>query len=307
VAELESFSLAARELAVSQPALSRTIQQVEAEIGARLFDRTTRNVTLTPAGAELRPIASRLVAEFEGAFGELALFVVGRRGRVVVAALPSVAAVLLPPAIVGFQADFPDVEVSIQDGLSGSVLDAVREGRADIGITMGPSPSDTLAYTPLLSDEFGLVCRQDSPLAAKQVAPWSIFSEHRFIAMSPASSVRQMTDAAFLQAGVAVRPLYGCSFLGTAGHLVAVEIQGHDMNLVARTHDANIAYLVLDPALTQDIAADEGRIALLHGLLKMAALMAIRLEAKGINTQQDILALAGMGIHCLTGPAISGA
>jgi LysR family carnitine catabolism transcriptional activator len=221
VAELESFSLAARELAVSQPALSRTIQQVEAEIGARLFDRTTRNVTLTPAGAELRPIASRLVAEFEGAFGELALFVVGRRGRVVVAALPSVAAVLLPPAIVGFQADFPDVEVSIQDGLSGSVLDAVREGRADIGITMGPSPSDTLAYTPLLSDEFGLVCRQDSPLAAKQVAPWSIFSEHRFIAMSPASSVRQMTDAAFLQAGVAVRPLYGCSFLGTAGHLVA--------------------------------------------------------------------------------------
>jgi EAL domain-containing protein (putative c-di-GMP-specific phosphodiesterase class I) len=93
----------------------------------------------------------------------------------------------------------------------------------------------------------------------------------------------------------------------TTGHLVAVEIQGHDMNLVARTRDANIAYLVLDPALTQGIVADEGRIALLHGLLKMAALMAIRLEAKGISTQSDIQVLAGMGIHCLTGPAISGA
>ena len=221
VAELQSFSLAAQDLAVSQPALSRTIKHVEAEIGARLFDRTTRTVTLTPAGIELRSVASRLVAEFEGAFGELALFVAGRRGRVIVAALPSVAAVLLPPAIVGFQAAFPEVDVSIQDGLSGSVLDAVREGRADLGITVGPSSSDTLAYTPLLSDEFGLVCRQDSPLAAKAAVPWAIFSEHRFISMSPASSVRQTTDAAFQQAGVAVQPLYGCSFLGTAGHLVA--------------------------------------------------------------------------------------
>src|SRR6476620_11104643 len=70
------------QLGVSQPALSRTVQQLEEVIGQRLFDRTTRSVALTPTGQELLPIAERLVAEFDSSFGELARFVAGRRGRV---------------------------------------------------------------------------------------------------------------------------------------------------------------------------------------------------------------------------------
>lgn len=175
VAEVGSFSAAAHLLAVSQPALSRTVRQVEEAVGARLFDRDTRNVALTPAGAELRPIAKRLVAEFGGAFGELARFVEGRRGRIVVAALPSVAAVLLPPAIARYREGHPEVELAILDGLSGSVLDAVAEGRADVGLTIRPSPRATLAYEPLLSDEFGPVCRPDDELAGDGPLPWSVF------------------------------------------------------------------------------------------------------------------------------------
>lgn len=221
VAEAGSFSAAARLLAVSQPALSRTIRQMEAAVGARLFDRDTRNVALTPAGRELRPVAERLVAEFDGAYGELARFVAGQRGRVAVAALPSIAAVLLAPAIARFVSGRPDVEVAILDGLSGSVLDAVAEGKADIGLTAKPAPRATLAYKPLLSDVFGLVCREGDEAAGDGPLPWSAFRQRPFVAMAPTSSVRQMTDAAFLQAGIAVPPLYGCSFLGTAGHLVA--------------------------------------------------------------------------------------
>lgn len=216
-----SFSEAARLQGVSQPALSRAVQQMEVTVGRRLFDRTTRSVALTPTGEELRPIAERLVAEFDGAFGELARFVEGRRGQVAVAALPSVAAVLLPPAVARYREGHPEVEVAILDGLSGSVLDAVAEGRADIGLTIQPSPRATLAYRPLLSDEFGLVCRPDDELAGDGPLPWSAFKGRPFVAMAPESSVRQMTDAAFLQAGLAIPPLYGCAFLGTTGHLVA--------------------------------------------------------------------------------------
>ncbi len=86
VAELRSFTEAGRTLNVSQPALSRTIRQIEDGVGARLFDRDTRNVELTPAGRELAPIARRILGEFEGAFSELAQFVEGRSGRVTVAA-----------------------------------------------------------------------------------------------------------------------------------------------------------------------------------------------------------------------------
>ncbi len=216
-----SFSEAARLQGVSQPALSRAVQQMEAAVGRRLFDRTTRSVVLTPTGRELLPIAERLVAEFDGSFGELARFVDGRRGRIAVAALPSIAAVLLPPAIARFREGRPEVEVAVLDGLAGSVLDAVAEGRADLGLTIRPSPRATLAYRPLLSDEFGLVYRPDDELAGDTPLPWSVFEGRPFVAMAPESSVRQMADAAFLQAGLAIPPLYGCAFLGTTGHLVA--------------------------------------------------------------------------------------
>lgn len=221
VAETGSFSEAARRLGLSQPALSRTVRLLEQALGARLFDRDTRNVALTPVGLELRPIAERLGAEFGGAFGELARFVAGGRGRIVLAALPSIAAVLLPPSIAALRAERPDVDVVIEDGLSGRVLEAVRDGRAEIGLTVQPAPSGSLDYRPLLSDAFGLVCRDDDPMAARDTAAWTIFARHPFIAMAPASSVRLMTDAVFLGAGLAVTPLFQCAFLGTAGGLVA--------------------------------------------------------------------------------------
>ena len=221
VAETSSFSEAARLLAVSQPALSRTIRMIETSLGARLFDRDTRNVALTPAGAQLRQTAQRLVLEFDGALGEVAQFVAGQRGCVTVAALPSLAAVLLPPVIARFRVERPQVQILIQDGLSGSVVDRVLEGQADLGLTNQPSPSAQLAYTALASDLFGLVCREDHPLAACKTLDWSVFAAYPFIAMAPGSSVRALTDAAFLQIGQPVAPLYECAFLGTTGHLIA--------------------------------------------------------------------------------------
>ncbi len=221
VAEHESFSDAARHLALSQPALSRTIRLVEEALGARLFDRDTRNVVLTPVGRELRPVAERLTAEFRSAFDELGRFVAGRGGRVTVAALPSLAAVFLPGAIAAFRVSHPEVQVLIDDRLSGSVLDAVLTGQSDIGLTVEPPRSGGLTCTLLTADRFALVCRADDPLAARPSLPWSVFAERRFIAMARSSSVRAMTDAAFLQAGLAIPMLYECTALGTTGHLVA--------------------------------------------------------------------------------------
>jgi LysR family carnitine catabolism transcriptional activator len=222
VADAGNFSEAARSMAVSQPALSRTVKALEDEVGERLFDRNTRNVHLTPAGLALRPVAERLIAEFTGSFTELAQFVAGRAGRITIAALPSVAAALLPRALARFQAERPSVEVLILDGLSGSITEAVASGRAEIGLTVQSPHTDALSYRPLLADDFGLVCRADDRLASVTgKLTWSVFADRPFIAMAPSSSVRTMTDAAFLQCGLVVRQLFECAFLGTTGHLVA--------------------------------------------------------------------------------------
>lgn len=221
LARTGSFSAAARLQGVTQPALSRTIRFMENVIGNRLFDRTTRSVELTPTGRELIPIAERLVAEFAGAFGELAQFIEGRRGRIVVAALPSIAAVLLPGAIARFQKTYPAVDFLVHDALAANVVAATIDGRADVGVTLQPSPSDILDYRTLITDDFGVVCRADDALAARDVVAWSALADRPFIAMAPEASVRAMTDAAFVQAGLAIRPLYQCSFLASLFGLVA--------------------------------------------------------------------------------------
>ena len=68
------------------------------------------------------------------------------------------------------------------------------------------------------------MCRPNDALAGDGPLPWSAFEGRPFVAMAPQSSVRQMTDAAFLHAGLAIPPLYGCAFLGTTGHLVAARL-----------------------------------------------------------------------------------
>src|SRR5271168_2787193 len=151
-----SFRDAARLQRISQPSLSRTIQAMEEMLGRRLFDRTTRRVQLTPTGCELRPIAERLIAEFDTALGDLAQFLEGRRGRVVIAALPSISAVLLPGAIARFLEDNASVDFQIRDGLSGTVVETVVSGKADMGLTVRPTSAQSLTYRPLAADAFGL-------------------------------------------------------------------------------------------------------------------------------------------------------
>ena len=90
-------------LHVSQPALTRSIQQMEDCLGARLFDRDTRKVELAAVGTRLLPIARRILSEFETACGEMTQFVEGLQGKVHVAALPCVAAAVLPRVIASFR------------------------------------------------------------------------------------------------------------------------------------------------------------------------------------------------------------
>ncbi len=220
VAQTCSFSEAARLEHVSQPALSRTIRLLEEQLGARMFDRNTRNVSLTAAGAKLQPIAERLISEFDLAFTDLSQALSGERGRVTVGALPSVAAAFLPAVLARFRGERPQVEVRVEDDLSDPLLDSLQDRRIDFAVTIAPEQTGQLDFQPLFSDECLLVMRKGDPLDAATPLSWAALEDSRFIAMAPASSVRRMTDAAFARANVVVRPLYECAHLSTVGGLI---------------------------------------------------------------------------------------
>ncbi|WP_416965783.1 LysR family transcriptional regulator [Streptomyces sp. Agncl-13] len=96
VAEAGSFTRAAEEVLLSQPVLSRTVQQLEHAVGAKLFERTTRSLTLTPEGTELLGVARDILRTYHRGMERFAAMRAGERGTVTVAALPSVAAGMLP-------------------------------------------------------------------------------------------------------------------------------------------------------------------------------------------------------------------
>lgn len=221
VAKTVNFRAAAQTLHVSQPALSRTIKVIEDTIGARLFDRDTRHVEVTPTGRELLPIAMRILENFNSSFSELSQFLEGRSGHVTVAALPSIGVALLPDAIAAFRHHSQQVQFSLLEGPAEVLRAAVDEGRADFGISVRPGSNEPMQYRHLFDDPFVLLCRRDDPLAEWSSVSWSVFASRPFIASGFKSSIRPITDAAFLQKGLHVVPALEYPSIAASGALVA--------------------------------------------------------------------------------------
>jgi len=221
VARSLSFSRTARMANISQPALSRTIKLLEEDLGVRLFDRDSRNVRLSSAGAALLPTVERLTGDFDQAFRELRQTFEGQRGRVVVGALPSVAANLLPQVIARFRQSHPHVEIILRESLTSGLYQSLQDRMIDFALSIQPPSSDEVEFLPMLDDACVLVCRKEDLASIPDPAPWSIFRDRPFLGMEPRSSVRMLTDAAFARADIAAPALFECSQLATMGGLIA--------------------------------------------------------------------------------------
>ena len=257
-----SFRDAALACGVSQPAFSRTIQQIETRVGVRLFDRDTRHVRLTPAGERLRPIAVRLLKDHEELFSDFEAYVGGRAGRVRVATLPSVAATLLPAVVRRFRQTHPGVTVEIWEDVGAPVHRVVEEGEAEIGIAPPPAEARNLHFQPIYQDRLVLACRSDDELAQSERHDWSVFRDRPFIAMSTDTGLRSLIDNAFAAADVVVEPLFNCKQPATVGALVAAS-QGISVLTrltIEQIRTPDLTWRALDaPAASRPIGLVTGR------------------------------------------------
>ena len=196
LAETLSFSEASARVGLSQPAFSLSIQKLEEALGTRLFDRTSRTVSLTREGEAFRPLARRLVATWDETVEDMADLVAVRRGRVALAALPSLAARILPDAVARFATSHPGVSIRIADVLHGAVVDLVIAGRVDYGFSVEPENQDELSFTPLVRDRFVAILRDDDPLAGQARLTWDALLAQPLVTMTGVTSVRRRLDAA---------------------------------------------------------------------------------------------------------------
>lgn len=221
VAESGSFISGALRSNMSQPSLSRTIRLLEEEVGARLFDRDTRGSVLTPAGRELVGVATRLVRQTQAEFAKFNRFLTGDRGHITIASLPSLSTLLLPDAIDAFSAAYPEVEFSIREAPAQDIETYVLSGSADIGLSVKPADEELFLWQPLLSDQFGIVMRDDDPLMYNAVCSWSILQERQFVSHVTSTNACRYLTSALSAAGVDVAPAIMCSEIASAARFVS--------------------------------------------------------------------------------------
>jgi LysR family carnitine catabolism transcriptional activator len=191
LAESQHFRRAAERCGLSQPAFSQLIRRVEAAAGTRLFERSTRQVCLTSEGEVFASAARRIVTDVEAALAELQDHTARRKGRVGVAALPSLAAGPLPEIFADYRRRHPGIQIELFDALSDRCVGLVREGRADFALTAaGPNLAE-FDTQPLTTDRFHLVCRRDHPLASRRTVQLGDLADCAIIHLARSSSVRQ--------------------------------------------------------------------------------------------------------------------
>lgn len=197
--EERHFTRAAERCHQTQPAFSALIKSLEDAAGVRLFDRTTRRVELTTEGAVFNESASRILADMEAAVNELRDHVAKRKGKVSVAALPSLAAGWLPGIYADFHARHPGIELQLHDALLEPCLDLVRHGAVDMAVAACGQDMSGLKIEPLCEDLFYLVCRRDHPLATRAAVHLREMKGSPIIQLGRGSSIRQslLRHAAF--------------------------------------------------------------------------------------------------------------
>ncbi|MFI5537967.1 LysR substrate-binding domain-containing protein [Nocardia sp. NPDC051900] len=204
VAETNSFTRAAERCLVVQSALSHQIARLERELGARLFERTSRRVRLTPAGAAFLPAARQCLDAAERAAAEVAAAVGEVRGRLAVGLIPTVAAVDIPEALRDFRRRHPHVRISLRVGASEELVEKVEQGAIDVaflGLPTTARPRGVVAHE-LARDRHVAVVALDHPLAGERSIDLRTLSAEVFVDLPAGTAGRLQSDQAFTAAGL---------------------------------------------------------------------------------------------------------
>ncbi len=178
VAETLHFGRAAERLHISQPPLTVQIQRLERELGVRLFDRSTRQVALTPEGAIFRESVTPTLRDLDEAVAELQDVRAGRRGRVRLGFVSSASYEIVPAAMRDLRDRHPGFTVELHPLTSGEQVTELLAHGLDVGIIRDPLPDTGLVVEPLVTEDLVAVLPATHPLIERaEVSPAELVNE----------------------------------------------------------------------------------------------------------------------------------
>lgn len=204
VAEQGTLVRAADVLAVTQPAVSKTLAELEGIVGRRLLERTPRGVVLTAAGRVLLRHAGASLRTLSEGLDSLAADHEGEMPAVLVGALPNVAVTVLPAALLRFAEGTPRARVTVRTGSNAQLIAALRQGALDVVIGRLAEPSDMqgLSFEQLYTEPLLLVVRPEHPLAGSRRIEPEDLRRHRLVLPDAGTRVREAADRFFVSSGM---------------------------------------------------------------------------------------------------------
>jgi DNA-binding transcriptional LysR family regulator len=190
-----TFRGAAEAMHVSPPALSIAISELERALGVSLFDRTSRRVRTSEAGARFTESAQRVLADIDRMLLEIGDVAAARRGTVTIACVASIASRILPPSLLRMAKSYPEIDVRLIDDFGAQVVAAVKDRHADFGLTTAPAePSGDLAYEPIHDDPLYLAFPKGHRLTGRRVVCWSDINGERLIGLKSSAGSFEVVD-----------------------------------------------------------------------------------------------------------------
>ncbi|MQL52376.1 LysR family transcriptional regulator [Desulfofundulus thermobenzoicus] len=195
VAELGSFTRAARQLYMSQPAVSFQIKSLEESLGTTLFYRGDKRVELTEAGRLLYPEARQMLRHYQNIMEGMAKLKGLHKGHLYLGASTIPGEYLLPLYIGRFHQLYPGVEVALRIAGSGEVIRWVREREIDLGITGAPAREEGLECLPWHQDQLVLIVGPEHPWAGREAVTLEELLEQPLILREAGSGTRRSLEA----------------------------------------------------------------------------------------------------------------
>lgn len=214
-------SAAADALALTQPAVSVLLRELEARLGVQLFDRSSRSLRRTEAAEEAIGYAERVLAELEAMGRGMAEFAGARRGRVRIAATSTVAQTLLPDAVRTFVDAHPQVKVELEDVAPTGFVEAILAERVDFGVGTLEAAVPGLREQVFLEDALAAAAPASADFPAGKPITWKQLAALPLVTVKPGYGVRLRIDAAAESAGVQLNIVHEVALLTTAVAMAA--------------------------------------------------------------------------------------
>src|SRR5574343_68352 len=225
-ARLSSFTRAADQLHVTQAGLSAIVRELEAQFGCRLFERTTRSVSLTREGRALLPYAERILDDLNQAQSAVLATNASIKRTLTIAATPIVASTLIPHASQQFGLQHPGMDIRVKDVPQQEVQKLVETGEADVGFSVFIKPATSVSTTQVSTFRLvGIAPRGSLGLGKSRTrvsaCALDALPSLRLIALPSSMLIQQFIDTQIARAGLNLEPRTVCNSMQTILALVA--------------------------------------------------------------------------------------